>query len=296
MDLDPDEEAIPNPRAISLSRIEALTGKLIAGLRKWWGVTPEGEDFNAFVRDICIDLPKAPFANVYMSLLHLAGMQLDAELLGGELWRLVANYEQLQKGPVPPWSRQVDLEWVPVEVAFANFSRDSRNRPGAFYALKFLAGTPTGKLHAVFWTYKQSRLYARKFGFTGFRARPQFLMTDIKDLVGMRFYVLLNPKRSPQGGFGFVRMHCPASMLQSNKKILRMRSRYDPCPLGYLLSELPCHRCHLGYESCMAAVHPEDWEVKFCPRCNTEGWFDPLGPGNACEACLDKQRRGKDEA
>lgn len=259
-------------------------GQLI--LSKHLNTNPVGDEFSTFIHDILSCFPdKLRFDAVFASVMHLAGTQLTPEVIKETLWRIAGNFETLSTGkPVPIWLNQSILEWCPVAIVKADPGYGYNEEYGGFYQYRVMAGTPAGLKFTLFWNIRYAKFIAKELGFKRTR-KKRYKFTDIKELVQMQLYLLFDPELSKEGKPGSYYFKVPPSCAKRNKTILMRRFREDPCPLEYSLQDLPCYQCPMGYDKCNAGCHPRTYTMKFCPRCTSESWFDPLGRGVICVEC-----------
>jgi len=250
-----------------------------------------GLDFDEFVENIRKRLRLAPTAAVFVSLMHLAGTPLTPATIEGEAWRLAANLKKLRAGrPVLPWVAQRDLEWVAARIVSAEPTYDSSAGKSCFrYGFQILSGGPAYMTIYKNWSTGMAKFTAGRIGFTR-RTGSRYRLHTGYDLVRMLLYLLVDPAQS--GALpGFSATTISSKFKSANREILKMRARVIPCPAGYSLAEMPCHKCHVGFVECPAAVHRHSWTVKVCPRCRLDGWFDPDSVEVICITC---QRGPKD--
>ncbi len=203
----------------------------------------------------------------------LAGKELSlesAQLLG---WRIAGNIEKIRGGdPAMPWIVQRGPEWVPMQITGGRrFWQKRQKGPAKFgwtYLCSVLAGSPTGTDIRQWWSTEKVMVVASCLGFS---RKPPYHREDMAELVGLRFYGLLEPKLSDRAP-GFFHIHCPTSFSQYNRGVLKLRRRIDfVCPSGF---DHPCHRCFVGAKECPAATHRETYIARPCPGCKREWWFD----------------------
>lgn len=235
---------------------------------------------------------------VYESLTTLAARRFSAAVLDGVAWRIAGNLPRLESfHPATPWNRQPQDEYVPVQVS--RVARSYRFRkPLAVLTLKILAGTPAGLQMTKQWSPALCRALAYRLGYE--RARHATPFRDTRELVGFRFYALLQPDLCRNGpDFESLwltedgrRVH-PGSCYSFNRDVIRTRSRSDDftCPQNYDPVDVPCYRCWIGRDRCLAAVHDKTFEKRRCDACEKEALFDPALVSAVCIDCYDRQLR-----
>lgn len=231
--------------------------------------------------------PEAKYNLLQDTLLDLLGAELTRESLRTAAWRLAANRHRLKMGlAVPPWERQRNLEWVPLQCLSASrFYAFQRGKPSVMLRWRVLAGRPCPMIIQKRWPLRFCHLVARDIGFQ--RRNPLYVYRDFRELVGLRLYALLEPRLSASYP-GFERIKCPPSCVDYNRQLILLRTRSPAaefvCPKGY---QHPCFRCHIGYEHCMAATHRRTYLLRHCARCKQQTWFDPDLDVGVCVECND---------
>lgn len=232
------------------------------------------------------------------SVRHLAGRPCSYELMRETCHRLAGNLVRLRhRRPVVPWDCQRHSEWVPVQVMSSRYSRiktKTGSRTGHSFVFKILAGTSCPRTIVKFWSGRQCAFFAPRLGFS----RPwrdkddnpaPYPYSSARELVSLRFYALIEPSLS-QSEPGFKHMGFPASVLEWNREKMQQRLRRLPgraCPVGYP-NTFPCHRCHIGFDRCKAAVHRVTYVSKTCRSCGKEAFFDPEVSDAVCINCRDR--------
>lgn len=262
-------------------------------LRKFIGKRLARTEFAEFVTELRKVLPgKIPREVLTESSLHLANAELTEELLEDELARLVGNLQRLQSfRAAVPWSRQVEPEYVPVQIVAGRYCRVG-DQLGAEFLMSVLAGTPTGRTIAKSWTNRFCGAVSRRLGFGNYSS--EYSYRDPLQLVNLRFYVLIRPELSRSGpDFSEIwqtesgdKIH-PSYCYQYNRKLLRHRAGVGslPCPEKYDRQRHPCHLCPVGSDRCVLAVHDETYVIRRCPKCKKESWFDPAVKRAVCVNC-----------
>ena len=226
---------------------------------------------------------------VFDSLRHLAGVRLSSQLLKTEAWRIAGNVRSLRAGtPVPPWRIQRFEEWVPLQVADCKVMRTpKRKKLGVLLTFRVLAGRSCTELFDAFWAKRFCKFFSYHVGFGAPYSDTRY--DRMEELVRLRVYGLLKPAGDGFDGRSLlVNQYFVNSALEKyNKGLIKKRARIGfRCPKNY---HHPCHRCHVGYDQCLAAVHPRTYEIHECDVCGKEKHFDPMWV--ALGVCVDCQRK-----
>lgn len=224
----------------------------------------------------------------------LAGKPLDPVTLDATCWRAAGNMPVLRRGKgVLPWRVQRYYEWVPLQILGCRQSRGPRERIGARYSFRVMAGTPCPLVLTKWWSREFCRFRANDFGFSrpARGSQPASHPYAAQDqLVGLRVYALIEPKLCAQEP-GFRALGWPPSVHDWNLELIRRRLRVDPgytCPKK-LPATFPCHKCPAGYISCPAGTHRQNWVQKPCEACQRPlAWFDPETAADVCVDCTVK--------
>lgn len=214
------------------------------------GDVAAGESFDRLVYLITQAVPRLPEKAVRESIRNIAGEPLTEPLISQTCWRLAGNVQRLRRGlMVPPWHVQQDAEWVPVQVL--SYTRERRkHRWLSQYRLRALAGTPCPCVIVKSWADSFARVVAGRLGYSPPWGKHP--LRDLSELVNLRFYALVEPDQCAPGRPGFERLVCSQSMLEWNRRLIKMRRRVDfQCPRGF---EHECFQCHVGYRDCEPAV------------------------------------------
>lgn len=223
----------------------------------------------------------------------LAGSMLTKKRLSDTVWRLAGNVEHLRScTPVPPWGRQTNPEWVPIQVCSASLKWTRAGKYGAVFKMQFLAGSPCPLVIPQYWTSGFCSLFGKDLGFTAPWHKLPY--QDPRQLVNFRFYVKIDPGLCTLRP-GFHEVKVPPGCLHWNKQLLAMRYRVNhevfTCPGGYP-DEHPCHSCSVGEDYCDVAVHAKTFTQRYCSRCRKDAaWFDPESSRRICLDCTHVLRR-----
>jgi hypothetical protein len=270
------------------------------------GYSFEADAFHEFVSAVANLLPPSiSYEVVERSILHLAGVEITNEVLDEMCWRLAGNLDRLRHGmAVPPWSRQPDKEWVPMQIASVvktvltsrskTTGADVRRR-GAWFQYMILGGSSAGRVIQKQHTYEFCHYIKEVMGFSKYdRKRYTRVITntitypfaDVTELCRLRLFGLIDPAKCKDGP-DFSEIANSTSFVQWNREIFRKRQRLKfACPMDYPLDAVPCFRCEIGADRCKAACHPTTYVRKPCDICKKEGWFDPSGTFTSCVDCL----------
>jgi hypothetical protein len=215
------------------------------------------------------------------SALYLAAGRLTQERFKRLCWCLAAGTSRLKRGDViKPWKAQFIDEWVPLQVMDVVSRRSFAGNPGANVVTKALAGTCCGMELSRFWSVKFARFCSKSLGFT-----KKFKLDRIEELVGLRFYGLVERNRSYEHPF-FDQIDITSAFLSWNRLLISRRHRHNfECPKKF---KHPCYLCPVGYDACPLAVHPRSYVKALCKTCNEMKFTDPLSV--TLEICVDCQR------
>lgn len=284
-----DAELPPLP-AVVLSRIFALRETIVQDC-DYLGEVLTAESLQAWSQQLGAMLGTSQQV-VFQSCRSLVNTALTLDLLRKLAWRLAANREVLQAGrAVPPWRRQLQPEWVVLQFmecqpAVHKF-KDSKQY-GGDWELAILTGTPAGARQKHWLSARQCSAIGRTAGFSkSFGKRP---WQDMAQLSGLRVFCWLVPP-DPDRREQSVRLQsfaCTGTLRKHNIQLLNLRFRITAeCPQGWIH---PCHRCPIGYKTCAAGTHANDYIQKNCVICNdSAAWFDPDRP----TVCVNCQRKGE---
>jgi hypothetical protein len=273
-----DQETLPPIPIFNIKKVLTLRDKLLDDVfYPDLGLEFSGDLLNDTAERVRKLLKLGPEKHpvVLDSLRSLAGRALDLKSTRDLCWRLAGNLDLLHSGrPVLPWSRQAELEWVPAQVHSSRFfirrfQDQSKGELGHVFRFRILAGTSAALLCDKFWSPRMSSFASKKLGFT----RPQLKLFKRDDLefTSFRLLLLIEPDFSGRAP-GFRHFYCPDSLVDHNKSLIKMRRRIGfACPFDY---EHECYLCPHGIETCGAATHPYEYEVKRCSGCGEDAYFD----------------------
>jgi hypothetical protein len=275
-----------------------------------------GDDFTSFVHDIHSQLKGVAFSPVYRSLQHLAGVLITDKECDEVSWRIAGNIHHLRKGIViPPWTRQLFKEWVPIQIMAVQRSIDYRNLSDNKAKTQmrvckldtlFLAGLQAGR--RVIKEYPEHVIMNSRIRvFFGFDKRynrygrniydaPKenvYPLHSVIELTKLRTYVLLDPNL-PEIEQGFVQMKGTPQTNRYNRKVIAMRTRKEfQCMMNYDVQVRPCYSCEVGYDKCAAGCHPYSYVQGTCAACqHSNRYMDPSLSLTICVNCLTN---GKDK-
>lgn len=301
---------LPKLPTLNLQRIVLLREKLNCNvIQPYESQRVMGDDFTTFVHKIHTEMPKVPYSTLFKSVQQVAGQLITPKVNRDLSWRLAGNQHLLRKGiVVPPYSRQLAPEWVPVQVWDVERKRGwkyqgdkKENNKVEKYDIDLdllaLAGMPAGltlKFTRPINTFRR-RGTKLLLGFTPYDKRlwnryfvgdNNYPMQDVQQLVKLRFFIYLDPGKSKAGepAYGWLGMNCSGSMRKWNRIQMKRRERQNfQCPKNYELAMVPCHKCEMGFDKCLAGCHSVTYDKKFCPKCKTVANF----VNNTAEWCVD---------
>jgi hypothetical protein len=273
-----------NIPSYNLGTVFTLRDKLSDNLIQHVGTAPTGPEFERFVDDVYKLLPEEiKYSTLYSSSIDLLNKEISDKLLYTYCWRIAGNLPLLRKDKtVLPWLCQKDKEWVPVQVLSAEKTKTIKGDIAYLYKLRILAGPPCPMIISKLWPLKTCSYIASKIGFS--KPWKDHPFRDAHEIVSTRFSVELDPKFS-RSEPGFEHIHCTASLLQWNKDLLKARAHTDP-PCPYKFTHF-CYKCPVGYDNCIAGVHPRTYTVTRCDNCNADTYHDP-GLMQICIPCKNK--------
>ena len=262
------------------------------GITATVGEPLSGEEFERLVEAVKTKLPKISRQALFESMAYMAGEVVTFESIRDMAWRLAGNQRQLKAGlPVPAWTRQQEMEWMPLQIVESHPRRNHREAIGAEYTFRVMAGTACPLRVKKFWTRKQCQFFSTTLGFSKPWGRHPF--KDMSEFIGMRLYGLFDPELC-LGSPHFDKISVPSSCETHNKSLMQMRARVGfDCPEGF---KHPCRQCPIGYQECPAGCHPRSYERRRCDNCNEVKWFDPAHDQECVEchtgkALAPKERR-----
>lgn len=234
--------------------------------------------------DVCKDILEVLPASVsegavFESVRVLAGTTLTQKAAAELAWRLAGNVNKLQEGvPVFPWVRQIENERVPIRVEDMRPVK-KRNTSGYLLQCRAVGGSPCPMVFPQFISANGCRAISETLGFSK-PWGPYPLRTPMY-FVNLLFYAHVEVERS-KAYPGFLQISVSSSMLRENREKIEIRCRTKPCPQQFSHS---CDFCWVGYDNCIAAVHPMTYVARDCPTCNTDGWFNPGESSISCQQC-----------
>lgn len=249
--------------------------------------TPDGVQLDWLVRDLASRLPKTIVRDaIFETARQLVGVELKPEICFNFSWYIAGNLPLLKSGrPVGPWRVQVADEWAPLQAVQATVERNRFGEIGTSVRFRVLAGTATSLIVTKFIGRRFGVALARRIGFSA--SYEKYPFSDAKQLIGLRFLGELSAAKSTLAEPRFEQIACPASMIDYNRGLLKLRLHHEPCPKGYIH---PCHRCVVGYRDCPAGTHRMSYEKRFCEGCGTDAYFDPDSSSPLCVTCDERAR------
>lgn len=235
-------------------------------------------------------IPKLHRDTVVDSVRHLAGKPFTQAVLEDTCWRLAGNVPRLrERKAVTPWHVQRMPEWVPAQVVSCKTARGSKDRVGGYFGFRILGGTPCPSIAFKWWSFKFCRFVATDFGFSK-PSRSRILSAPYvapEQFVSLRLNLLIDPELCGEEP-GFHQIEFSSEHRAWNSKVIKCRFRTDPdfeCKMEETPDDLPCHKCPLGFKSCFAGAHREDWVEQHCAGCDQKTWFDPETSKDRCIDC-----------
>jgi hypothetical protein len=269
-------------KRFSLQRIFKLRDKLIQALRPYLDKNVIGETVRDLTEDVYNALP--PFTShdaVFETCRTLAGTRLTMAAAAEFSWRIAGNLDNLLNGiPVIPWSRQIEDEWLPVQVLRLDPAH-VRGKSGFMARFRVLAGSYCPGIFEQFLTRASCAAIARAIGFS--RTRPYMCGAHLTNL---RFAVFIEAARSTEQLY-FKDIACPASMKSHNIELIDIRVRNKPCLFNY---DHMCESCAEGYITCPAAVFQQPLVYQHCSKCDATKAFDLSRSGEMCLNCWQTQQ------
>jgi hypothetical protein len=268
-------------KAFSYKRVKDRRDKLFQlALRPYLDAKISGDTVNDVCNDILAYLPVTVSRSaLFESIRVLAGTRLSRQEAKTLAWRLAGNIDKLVDGiPVLPWTQQIEDEIVPVCVENVR-PMYKRKRAGFLFACRALAGSPCPTLFTEFVSARSCAAISRTLGFSApFGPYPY---SSAFQFVNLLFNAHIEASRSHTMP-SFITVTASAGMIKANREKIEVRCRAKPCPEAF---EHPCTGCWVGYDQCDFAVHPRTYEVRICPSCHAEGYFDPADFGLECLNC-----------
>lgn len=246
-----------------------------------------GSVIYAITDELCAALPSTVSRNaVFETIRLLAGTQLTQKSAARLAWRLAGNTDALIAGePVPPWTRQISDEIVPVCVEKVVPTR-RKDKAGFLFYCRALAGTSCAEVFTQFFSANSCRAISRIVGFSTNSWGPYQYAGIGMHFVNMLFFAHVEAVRSRDRP-AFHRVSITSSMLKANKELLEVRCRVKPCPQNLLH---PCTNCQVGYNECGYATHANTYLEAHCRVCNSSAFFDPENPSTMCVNCCRLNR------
>ena len=279
---------------------------MVTALAEYLGQDLQGDTFFLFVDAVQRALPNGiSRITVHNSVKHLLKKELNHQLLSDTCWRLAGNINSLVAAkPVAKWTRQDHFEWIPVQVS----EIQTIKKHGQFMhdiTARCLAGSVAPGYLTQTWSLKKTSYLAvyrneKGLGFGFGRSRingrgeqmGRNLFNDIRQFYGLRFYLLLDPKRSQTDPVAIEVGHTTATM-NYNKRLIVARDRTRTSCLRGLPDTQECYHCPYGTDKCVLATHPKTYTIAKCSRCCKPGFFDPTEQeySKMCVNCVFAERK-----
>lgn len=296
-----DEQKIHLP-VYHINSIMELRSKLVERLILFYGQIMMGKTLQE-VTEAVAELLKCDPVVAADSLIDIYGRTLARQDWAMTAWRLAGNHARLRSGrAVPPWTNQLEDEWVPLQVEdVVRRTRQRDKAPGVFVTFQCLAGTPCPSRVTRFWTLPFVRYLKTVFGFSRFsdlpeirhlRGKPQvhnLPFSDPSELSRLRVWGLFEPSTCNPGRPSFRQVFNSNTFKSGwNRELLVLRTHLiDRCPRGYMHS---CHSCHVGFSECPAGCHRHTYEIRRCLLCDKDRWCDVNSEKQ--DVCVDCAAQG----
>lgn len=293
----------------NIRRILALRNKLrYEVLLPFHGLIHEAESFHEMVQAVRQVIPGATHSALLHSMRHLAGITITAAHIRDLSWRLAGNTHHLRRDvAVVPWTSQPFAEWALMQIVsvtkttalVAGVANSKIEKPAACLSLFVLAGLPAGITIERTWTQGTCFRLRTKLGFSKFDSekyrsgsrRADRPLRDLLELTRLRFLGLFTPETCA-GSPNFSDVRCSASQVSWNREIMTRRRRQNfSCPMDYPIAEVPCYRCHVGYEACSAGCHPKTYDKRVCANCKQLSFFESVDSTCCINCALVKEQK-----
>jgi len=285
-----DDDTPPPIPTISLAKVFATRDAIVTDGFHFYGVDLRKAGpvtLATFIKSI---IGKTyPLEAIIETVASVASADFSREDLFKLAWTVAGNLRSLRSNKaVPPWVLQRSIEWVPVEIIRVAPGLNKYKKRIADCLLQVQAGSPCPMRFTKRLTQPHYSFWAREFGYTSAFARPPMPFNHHSELVGMRFYALLEPALSSYSAPGFRRVYVTASQIKGNRELIKVRSRVEPCPNDY---EHSCSKCSLGRDACPYATHPLTYVYQPCLQCrDQEAPFDTTMSTLMCVKCETHRR------
>lgn len=268
-------------KSFSYQRVKSRRDKLfLTALRPYLDAKLSGDTINDVCTDILLCLPDTVSRSaLFESIRVLAGTRLSRPEAKTLAWRLAGNIDKLVDGiPVLPWTQQIEDEIVPVCVEHIR-PMHKRKRAGFLFSCRAIAGSSCPMLFTEFVSSQSCAAISRTLGFSApFGPYPY---SSAMQFVNLLFNAHVEASRSHSMP-SFMTVTASSGMVRANREKIEVRCRVKPCPEGF---DHSCTSCWVGYDQCEFAVHPISYEVRLCPSCQAEGYFDPADSRLECMRC-----------
>lgn len=274
----------------SIPKILQLRDKLAEALvPRYSSVTlADSEDIELVIQDLRELLPeRVSEMAIRNSVYRLLGGSYDDQWWRGFAWLLAGNLSSLYAGrAVAPWRAPGVQEWVPMQITSVAQAPSHKGESQYQFNFRVLAGTPSGllfqKRFSGAWLARLSRFvgFTKRNGPRPYRSPYQY--------ANLRWFGLLDPTLSRGDQPNFFEVRCAGSAEEHNTRVLGWRNRRGSfvCPRNFTHD---CHQCPIGYLSCKAGTHREDYLWRACHGCSEMAWFDPEVSTEVCIDCWRKR-------
>jgi hypothetical protein len=264
-------------KRLSLSRIFKQRDKLLEIIRPYTNLNINAATLHDLTDDIYRVLPNyVSHDAVFETCRSLVGQPFDKRVAAEFAWRVAGNIDLLlDSRPVLPWTRQVEDEWMPIQVSRVD-AASRRNNPGYIFMCRTLAGSYCPGAFSQFMSRASCAAISRIVGFS--RNRPY---TNGLYFTNLRFWALIEADKSVES-LHFQQVDCAPAMQEHNRKIIAVRTRMAPCPQHF---DHPCERCVVGRDSCNASIFLRSLVKGECSVCATQSYFDLDRSDKICFLC-----------
>lgn len=291
----------------TLQRVKSLSGRLEEELGAIAGSTIEGAKYTRLVEIVFENIPGVEHNTIELSLRPELGRYASRDRIHKLARRLAAaELRLLQHRPVPGWRSLPVAEAVPVlieDMTPAPSPYAKSKEKGWQVTFRILAGTAVDE-QVKRWLSNRA---VAAFAFS--RVSP-----DRKTVLGFQFARFRRGKSQLHGyekPVDLTGLHCmftiPAhaqnivlrdlhfdnASVAYNRKVQAFRARTKAeakCPFE-MPETLPCRRCPVGRDRCIAATHARTFTCKECPGCHQKAYFDEKANPIRCISCSAVQEQ-----
>jgi len=199
---------------------------------------------------------------VMQTMLQYLADKVDLPFIDRCCRQLLGRTNELESGPLLPFVKPIQLEWVPFEIVSLSKATWNENKPGQLMTVYCLAGSPAGHRLPKKLPEAWLRFIAYKIGYT---RKINYPDDEPWQLIGLRFWGLVIPVTEERSTLDFSDWAIDAQMKKSNAGIIAKRNRHlldDPeGPTAQECDEdpdlkVPKHACPLRLDHyCSACPH-----------------------------------------